>query len=180
MNSKEIKNICERHKGCGSEYHTTPIPERKLRGAKEIIGNHPAQEVFALIDCTVFGGASDGIVFTDIGILAKQAADKRSSYISWEQFKKAEITEENTFLSKYIFISETKLDLAGADTFVKNDNHSIFKLLQEIQLSMNLESQDIQSNLEQATDGTTQCRYCGNNVKKYSVFCKHCGIRLVG
>jgi len=69
-------------------YEGQSIPAKKLNNAIKSMGVGPGEEVYALIDTTLFGSAKNGLVITNLGIRWKNdwATDSDKSFYSWDEF----------------------------------------------------------------------------------------------
>lgn len=114
ISPEELREICGKYNGygyfCGKE-----IPFKKLLNAKVNLGVPEGDEVFALIDCTVFGSAKHAIVVSSSGLYAKNIKENPQHY-SWEVLRELFISDvnDNAFLSNIVFNDGRKIDCVGA------------------------------------------------------------------
>lgn len=67
-----IRDVCKRHAE-GSFYFGAEIPEKKLANARISFAIPLSERIIALVDCTMFGSAKDGVAFGENGIYWKNA-----------------------------------------------------------------------------------------------------------
>jgi hypothetical protein len=134
MNIQNIKDVCERYRGCAKEYYLDPIPVQKVANSRRRLKLVPDQVVIALIDFTVFGSADESFVVTQDGINWIGLADASPSYIPWAILRQLTYKEATSFLTKNIeFSNGLKLPLAGAPAFIAKNNHTAIQLIDSLQ-----------------------------------------------
>ena len=190
MNLEEIKNICDQYKDCAPEYYTVPIPEKKANNARASLNIPHGDQIFALVDFTVFGSAKDAMVVTESGLYWKGIADPAVS-LSWNDLSRCTPSEKLGIMFKSIsFSNGLKMDLSGAGTLQKNDNPVVLQLLNDLKTlsegkspvptaQHNDDSEEIVI-AEISHDGLIECEFCQGKIKPEVTYCKHCGIKLRG
>lgn len=191
MDLTVLRDVCNRYRGCGTEYHLEPIPDNKASNARKSLGLGPAQQIIALVDFTVFGGAEDVMVVTPDGLHWKNKLDPAQLSLSWVQLQQLTFKETPSFLSKSIeFSNGLKLSLSGAPKFITKDNHTVVELLNDLKaIFENNSSESSISSLSESQgsavpevidDGLIDCEFCQKKNKPEVTFCKSCGIKLRG
>ena len=190
MNLSTLRDICSRYNGCAKEYNIEPIPEKKERNARGSLKVPDSEKIIALIDFTSFGSAKDAMVVTESGLYWKNGMDQTVKVLSWDQLVQSTPSQEPGILWQSIdFGTGLKMDLGGASTLQRNDNHSVLHLLKDLktlaeggivndQASNNSEGLD--SDLGKLDNGLNLCEFCHGKVKPEVTYCKHCGIKLRG
>lgn len=185
-------DVCNHYRGSASEYYLDPIPEKKVKNARESLHIPPAEHIVALIDFTAFGSAKNAMVVTGIGLYWKNGLDQTTQYLSWPELHQYTPCEE-PFLtiksivfndsSKMVFNDNLKMSLNGASTLAQKDNHVVLELLNAIKaLLAGDEATDIQvsTTSDRSENGFVECEFCQGKIKPEVTYCKHCGIKLRG
>ncbi len=86
IDTQQLRNICKKYAGQQS-YFSGDIPLNKLQNAKQSLKISGREDIFALIDCTVFGSAKDSIAIAATGIYAKNIGQPTPTYISWDELR---------------------------------------------------------------------------------------------
>ena len=179
----KLKSVCERYSGSAPEYYIAPLPERKINNSRMSLNISLEEEVFALIDFTVFGSAKDAMVITEKGIVWKNIEDRTPVRLSWAQLEEYTPSEQQGALSKSIVFNDNlKMSLSGASKFIAKDNHAVLELLNDLKLLSADKCIENQSNepVIDADDGLIICEFCKGKIKPDVTYCKHCGIKLRG
>jgi hypothetical protein len=182
MDFKSIEDICEKYKGSAPEYYTNPLPERKVSNARMSL-NIPADEhIFALIDFTVFGSAKDSMAIANSGIYWKNISDASPFYLKLSELQGYTPSESSELFSKAIVFNERlKISLSGASTFVKNENHVVLNLINDLALNHSSPTEELHEVFDQEYLGNlVKCEFCENYNKPEVTYCKKCGIKLKG
>ena len=90
--SKELKTFLQANHLGGHYYVGEEMPPKKLANIKEVYKLEPEEQIFAFIDCTVFGSAKDFVAITDRGIIGKCLFSK--SRVDFEEFVSSELSED--------------------------------------------------------------------------------------
>ena len=183
MDISKIKSVCEHYSGSAPEYYVDPIPERKIDNARISLNIHPKEQVFALIDFTVFGSAKDAMVITENGIVWKNIEDRIPIRLPWAQLEYYTLSEKHGALSKsIIFDDNLRMSLNGAAKLNAKDNHTVLDFLNDLKLFSADESIESQLNemVSDADGGLVICEFCRGKIKPDVTYCKHCGIKLRG
>jgi len=182
MEAKIIKEICRRYQGCSKDYYVDSIPDRKAQGAREGLGLSAGEEIVALVDFTVMGGASEAFVVTDLGICWKNTGDDAPRRLTWAQLRGKTLTWKKGFATHEIdFGSGLKMSLVGA-LFEGDKGSQLAALLRDLQKLNSLvtsKSQEVTTTTN-GDQGYVTCEYCSGLVKPDVTYCKHCGIKLRG
>lgn len=92
----ELETFCGRYKSNGFMVGSA-IPTDKLNNARDSYGIPPEDFVVALLDCTVFGGARDGLAVCESGLYWHNQFETACS-ASWDDFKSATIEKKGIFV----------------------------------------------------------------------------------
>lgn len=182
MEIEIVKEVCRRYVGCSRDYHVDPIPDRKADGARQGLRLAAGEDIAALVDFTVMGGASDAFVVTGSGICWKNTGDDSPRRLTWAQLRGITPSLKKGFVTHEIdFGSGVKMSLLGAH-FEGDKSSQLAALLCDLQ---KLDSVAISDSPETPrTDGDGQgcvtCEFCSGLVKPDVTYCKHCGIKLRG
>ncbi|RST71815.1 DUF4339 domain-containing protein [Siminovitchia acidinfaciens] len=92
------------------------IPQRKLQNVFKEYPISSDEQIFALVDTTVFGSAKQGAVLTNMGIHVKNSwtGDVREGFINWHDFQYAEFSHTNRFSSKELWIDNLQIEMSGS------------------------------------------------------------------
>jgi len=182
MDLSMLQDVCRRYSDCAEEYYVEPIPKNKADNARVSLNIPASEKIAALIDFTVFGSAKDAMVVTEGGLYWKSASEDAQN-LTWGQLQHRTISETNTILSKLIeFGDGVKMDLLGANKLIKNDNHSVVQLLNDLKKM----GEGVNSNKQSTTNsdgldsGLVECEFCKSKIKPEVTYCKQCGIKLRG
>lgn len=183
MDLSILQDVCEMHRGDASEYYIDPIPERKLNNARASLHISPSEQVVALIDFTIFGGAKDAMVVAESGLYWKQLGEE-PTYLSWRKFGKCSLSENFNEGKKTIdFGNGLTMNLTGAVTLSKKDNPCALQLLTDLkEMAEGTELSDDQASMisEGLDSGLVECEFCKGRNKPEVTYCKHCGLMLRG
>lgn len=182
MEIEIVKEVCRRYAGCSKDYHVDPIPDRKAEGARRGLELAAGEEIAALVDFTVMGGASDAFVVMGSGICWKNTGDNSPRRLTWSQLRGKTPTLKKGIVTHEIdFGAGVNMSLSGA--YFEGDKISqLTALLCDLQ---KLDSLVLPNSPEDPrTDGSGQgyvtCEFCSGLVKPDVTYCKHCGIKLKG
>lgn len=199
-----LRDACKHYSNCATfEYFVEPIPKRKVNNARESLKIQHNEQFIALIDFTMFGSAKEAMVVTNDGLHWKNHDDKTPYSLTWEQLRGRTLRETTTsVLSKYIELGgELRINLSGASSLVKRENHSVLLLLTDLKTiaagdipdwlinrpkHIEHRNDDLlldsptRVNLDQLDSGFIECEFCQNKIKPDVTYCKHCGIKLQG
>jgi hypothetical protein len=126
---REIRDVCQRHAE-GSFYFGSEIPEKKLANARTSFGIPSAEQIIALVDCTMFGSAKDGVAFSGSGIYWKNMFESPQS-CKWSELAQATLpppTDDAEVLIQVNSQRQLKLTFSGS-SFKKG-----YKLLDELRM----------------------------------------------
>lgn len=94
-----LQDFCSRYRCSSRAYFAPNIPVKKLSGALQSYGGGlKLEEVLVVIDTTVFGGAKEGMLLTDLGIRVKNLG---SSFIywSWQEIRQIEVSGSDLYIN---------------------------------------------------------------------------------
>ena len=93
--SKELKTFLQaNHLGDGY-YVGEEMPPKKLANIKKVYKLEPEEQIFAFIDCTLFGSAKDFVAITDKGIIGKRIILGKYR-VDFEEFVSSELSEDGS------------------------------------------------------------------------------------
>eukprot|EP00913_Durusdinium_trenchii_P008894 g8360.t1 len=93
--AEEVRRHCSRLSQNGY-YVGNNIPEKKLSNAVMSYGIPATAEVIALIDCTVFGSAKDGLAICDDGLYWHNQFES-AHRLEWDDFVEAQLQAQGVF-----------------------------------------------------------------------------------
>lgn len=94
-----LQDFCSRYRCSSRAYFAPNIPVKKLSGALQSYGGGlKLEEVLVVIDTTVFGGAKEGMLLTDLGIRVKNLG---SSFIywGWQEIRQIEVSGSDLYIN---------------------------------------------------------------------------------
>lgn len=183
MDLIKLREVCGRHKDAAKEYYINPIPNIKASNARESLMIPVGEEIFALIDFTIFGSAKDSLAITENGLYWRCTGDQSPTAVPWDRFKRCAPLREQGVLWQSIDLGNgLKINLAGAGELQRNDNSVVLELMKELKaLTDNMMvAKETSTTPDRLTIGLVDCEFCGKKIKPYVTFCKHCGIKLRG
>ena len=91
------------------------IPNKRLERLLEGIKIPKEEQIYALIDCTIFGSAKYGALFTNKGIHVKNdwTSQVREGYLDWETVIDADLTYTDKFTDKELWINNLYINMSG-------------------------------------------------------------------
>lgn len=97
-------------------YVRDSIPHKKRKRAIKEMNIPDNEQIIALVDCTVFGSAKHGSVFTNKGIHVKNGwtSDVREAYLDWESVMNADLMYSNKFGQQEIWINNLHVEMSGS------------------------------------------------------------------
>lgn len=132
MDLSMLRDVCRRYSGCAREYFVEPIPAKKVNNARVSLNIPPSEEIIALIDFTVLGGAKDAMVVTESGLYWKTVMES-PRVLSWEQLRQHAPRETMFSAHKYIeFGDGLAMSVSCAPTFMQEENHVLSQLLNDL------------------------------------------------
>lgn len=140
-----------RYEGSATAYFTSPLPEKKINNARESIHIPISEEIYALIDLTLFGSAKNAIVITERGLYWRDDYDKYPFFITWSKLSHFDIVETQGSHAKNIkFRDGLQVNLLGSGDLGKDDNQIVLQLLNDLKELSDDETEDLQlcGNLE--------------------------------
>ena len=183
INVDQIEAVCRKYEGCDPSYFVGDIPASKSSGARRSQNISESEPIIALIDFTLFGGASDSLVITDRGIAWKGMAE-RPKRLPWGDLVKCNIRQERKLgINHILFDDKLSMDLAGTNALDSKGNDTVLQLLKELQiLSCSITEQHVVGSEagSMVLAGLEECEFCGGRIKPEVTFCKYCGIKLRG
>ena len=84
---QELRKICKKYAGQQGYYCGGDIPLSKLQNARQSLKISGREDIFGLVDCTVFGSAKDAIAIAASGIYAKNIGQQTVTHIPWEELR---------------------------------------------------------------------------------------------
>ena len=103
MDYKLLLAELDSFKGMDDFYIGDKIPPNKLQNAKSIYFTDGSDQALALIDCTVFGSAKNGMVIGLKGLYWKNDFGN-ATFFSWDNFKETQPSLINKFSDKGIIL----------------------------------------------------------------------------
>jgi hypothetical protein len=182
MEIEIVKEVCRRYAGCSKDYHVDPIPDRKAEGARRGLELAAGEEIVALIDFTLMGGASEAFVVIGSGICWKNIQDNAPRRLSWSELREKTPTLKKGIVTHEIDFGEgVKMSLSGA-YFEGNKINQLIYLLCDLQKldALILSNSPTDSRNEGSIQGYVTCEFCSGMVKSDVTYCKYCGIKLKG
>ncbi|MBN1459191.1 MAG: DUF4339 domain-containing protein [Armatimonadetes bacterium] len=127
----QLRSICRKYSGRPDYYSGGDIPTNKLMNAKKSLRIPGTEDVYAVIDCTVFGSAKDAIVVAASGIYAKNTDSSGPQYFSWKELAELNIlsSRESLTVMEVVFSNGRKLNCVGQTMGV---NDGIIPLLNDL------------------------------------------------
>jgi len=133
MDLSKLKNACLRQKGSASAYFIDPIPEKKAYNARESLHVPHTEDIYALIDLTVFGSAKHAMVVTGSGLYWKDDNDKYPFFIAWSKLRYCNLTETQGSHAKNIKFSDgLQMNLLGSGSLGEDKNPVVLQLLNDL------------------------------------------------
>ncbi|MBN1319563.1 MAG: DUF4339 domain-containing protein [Thermoleophilia bacterium] len=111
----QLRSICRKYAGMQDFYSGGDIPANKLINARKSLKIPGREDVFALINCTVFGSAKDAIVIASSGIFAKNNDMVGAQYFSWKDLSELSIvgSQERLSASEVTFSDGRSINCTG-------------------------------------------------------------------
>lgn len=182
MDLSTLQDVCRRYSGCAKEYYVESIPENKTYNARGSLNIPVSEKIVALIDFTVFGSAKDAMVVTEGGLYWKsKSLDAKS--LSWDQLQHHMIHETKTPTTKFIQLGDgLMMDLSGSNELIKEENHTVFQLLNDLKIMGEgvISNKQSSANSDGLDISLVECEFCRGKIKPEVTYCKHCGIKLRG
>lgn len=181
MDLSKLREVCQRYSG--KDFYVEPLPARKAAGARSSLNIRSSEQMVALIDFTIFGGAEDAMVITDGGITWKNMNDDAPMRLTWAQLRQRTIRENKTLLSKKIDLGNgLEIELDNVPALILKDDHRVVDLLSELNALPEQVTADplVLVPASGSIVGLVECEFCKGKVKPYVTYCKHCGIKLRG
>lgn len=126
-----LREICQKYCRSTKEYHLPPIPDRKEKNARKSMRIPESEEIFALLDLTLFGSAKHALVVTENGLYWKdQLSEARFSWDDLERINVYETTEKTG--KAMAFGPSKKLHVFAAPSLAQENNHELLNLLSEL------------------------------------------------
>lgn len=112
LSPEKLRELCKSFKG-QAYYSDAAIPAAKLTNARSALGIPASETIFAMVDLTVFGSATDAIIFASTGIYAKDMGES-PQHFRWSEIVGARITASASFFSPSVtFSTGQKLSCSG-------------------------------------------------------------------
>ena len=182
INVDQIEAVCRKYEGCDPSYFVGDIPAGKSSGARRGQKLSESEQIIALVDFTVLGGARESLVITDQGLAWKNTGNPER--LSWEDLVHAHIRQERSReCNEIYFDNELFLALAGTRQLNEKGNEILLQLLTELQaLDRSVKEEDGRGPDSKVMEyaGLEECEFCGGLIKPEVTFCKYCGIKLRG